>query len=319
VDEREQFPVGWRRMKQILLMIAVVALVGCGKKEPVQPSASNPEATKPEKEMGKEATQPTTPNPETTKPETTKAKATAGVKLWEFETGGIVVSSPAIGSDGTVYVGSWDKKLYAINGKSGVKLWEFETGSAIGYSSPAIGSLSLDGIDTVYVGSRDNKPFIPMGTLYAINGKSGVKLWEFETGGGVYSSPAIGSDGTVYVGSLDTKLYAINGKSGVKLWEFETRGSVFSSPVIGSDGTVYIGSRDKKLYAINGKSGVKLWEFKTGGPVYSPTIGPDGTVYVGSDDKKLYAIKTDSKGLAKSPWPMRGQNPLHTGRAPTKE
>jgi hypothetical protein len=28
-------------MKQILLMIAVVALVWCGKKEPVQPAASN--------------------------------------------------------------------------------------------------------------------------------------------------------------------------------------------------------------------------------------------------------------------------------------
>ena len=38
-----------------------------------------------------------------------------------------VTSSPAIGSDGTVYVGSWVKKLYAINGKSGVKLWELET------------------------------------------------------------------------------------------------------------------------------------------------------------------------------------------------
>ena len=50
----------------------------------------------------------------------------------------------------------------------------------------------------------------------------------------------------------------------------------------------------------------------------SPAIGSDGTVYVGSDDKKLYAIKTDSKGLAKSPWPMRGQNARHTGRAPTK-
>jgi predicted small lipoprotein YifL len=34
-------------MKQFLLMIVVVALVGCGKKEPVQPSATNPEATKP--------------------------------------------------------------------------------------------------------------------------------------------------------------------------------------------------------------------------------------------------------------------------------
>ena len=91
---------------------------------------------------------------------------------------------------------------------------------------------------------------------------------------------------------------------------------VGSSPVIGSDGTVYIGSYDYKLYAINGKSGVKLWEFFTEGDVdSSPAIGSDGTVYVGSHDNKLYAIKTDSKGLAKSPWPMRGQNPLHTGQA----
>ena len=84
-------------MKQILLMIAVVALAGCGKKEPVQHSATNPEATK---------------------PEPAKAKATAGVKLWEFETGGRVLSSPAIGPDGTVYVGSDDNKLYAIKTNS---------------------------------------------------------------------------------------------------------------------------------------------------------------------------------------------------------
>ena len=104
---------------------------------------------------------------------------------------------------------------------------------------------------TVYVGSNDKK-------LYAINGKTGIKLWEFET---MWSSPAIGSDGTVYVGSWDKKLYAINGKTGVKLWEFETGDFVYSSPAIGSDGTVYVGSYDKKLYAINGKTGVKLWEF----------------------------------------------------------
>ena len=67
------------------------------------------------------------------------------------------------------------------------------------------------------------------------------------------------------------------------------------------------------------KPGTVLWEFETGSSVSSsPAIGPDGTVYVGSYDKKLYAIKTDSKGLAKSPWPMRGQNARHTGRAPKK-
>lgn len=69
--------------------------------------------------------------------------------------------------------------------------------------------------------------------------------------------------------------------------------------------------------------GDKLWEFETGksqrGVASSPAIGPDGTVYVGSYDNKLYAIKTNSKGLAKSPWPMRGQNPQHTGRAPATQ
>jgi len=165
---------------------------------------------------------------------------------------------------------------------------------------------------------------------------AGGKLWEFRNSKGyrntssVSSSPAIGSDGTVYVGSDDSFLYAINGKTGVKLWQFyrESRriGPSKSSPAIGSDGTVYVGSRDKKLYALNGKTGDKLWEFETGGPVISsPAIGPDGTVYVGSNKYqwrskasygKLYAIKTDSKGLVNSPWPMRGQNLQHTGRVP---
>jgi outer membrane protein assembly factor BamB len=213
--------------------------------------------------------------------ETASGTKKPGTLLWQFETGRRVRSSPAIGSDGTVYVGSADNKLYAINPKSGAKLWEFETGGFV-RSSPAIGS---DG--TVYVGSNYE--------LYAINGKSGVKLWEFKTESFMSSSPAIGSDGTIYVGSYDKKLYAINGQSGVKLWEFETGGEVFSSPAIGSDGTVYVGSYDHKLYAINGKSGVKLWQFKTGDEVRSsPAIGSDGTVYVGSRDNKLYAINPKS-------------------------
>ena len=83
----------------------------------------------------------------------------------------------------------------------------------------------------------------PNGINQTSKAKIGTPIWEFETGGRVSSSPAIGSDGTVYVGSEDNKLYAINGKSGVKLWEFETGSHVWiSSPVIGSDGTVYVGS-----------------------------------------------------------------------------
>ena len=39
--------------------------------------------------------------------------------------------------------------------------------------------------------------------VYALDGKTGIKKWEFETGNEVSSSPAIGVDGTVYVGSAD--------------------------------------------------------------------------------------------------------------------
>jgi len=227
-----------------------------------------------------------------------------GAKQWEYITGGPVATSPAIGMDGTVYIGSDDKKVYALNGKTGVKLWELMTGGPV-TSSPAIGS---DG--TVYVGSWDKK-------LYAINPKSGAKKWEYIAGGPVASSPSIGVDGTVYVGSGDKKVYALDGRTGVKKWEFETGWIVRSSPVIGADGSVYVGSYDKKVYALDGKTGAKKWAFMTGDDVTSsPVIGADGTVYIGSVDKKIYAIKTDSEGPARSPWPMRGQNPEHAGRVP---
>ena len=75
------------------------------------------------------------------------------------------------------------------------------------------------------------------------------KKWAFKTGFFVDSSPAIGSDGTIYVGSRDNNLYAIN-PDGSKKWNFKTRFEVSSSPAIGSDGTIYVGSEDNYLYAI---------------------------------------------------------------------
>ena len=64
------------------------------------------------------------------------------------------------------------------------------------------------------------------------------------------SSPAIGTDGTIYVGSRDKNLYAIN-PDGSKKWAFKTGNWVTSPPAIGSDGTIYVGSKDKNLYPIS--------------------------------------------------------------------
>ena len=88
------------------------------------------------------------------------------------------------------------------------------------------------------------------------------KKWDFEIGDAGPSSPAIDSDGTIYVGSNDHRLYALK-PDGTKKWEFATGGKVQSSPAIASDGTIYFGSLDNKLYAVK-PNGTKKWEFATG-------------------------------------------------------
>ncbi|PJB30187.1 hypothetical protein CO110_01655 [Candidatus Desantisbacteria bacterium CG_4_9_14_3_um_filter_40_11] len=200
------------------------------------------------------------------------------VLKWNYATKGNVLSSPAIGTDGTVFVGSSDKKLYALNPDGSLK-WSYTTGGGVYSSSPDIGA---DG--TVFVGSDNDK-------LYALNPDGSLK-WSYTTGSDVSSSPAIGADGTVFVGSCDKKLYALNPDGSLK-WSYTTGDSVSSSPAIGADGTVFVGSHDKKLYALNLDGSLK-WSYTTGGSVVSsPAIGADGTVFVGSFDGKLYALNPD--------------------------
>ncbi len=89
--------------------------------------------------------------------------------------------------------------------------------------------------------------------FYAIN-PDGTQKWAFLTIGIVFSSPAIGANGTIYMGSWDMFFHAIN-PDGTLKWEFLTGGTVNSSPAIGTDGTLYVGSADGNLYAIHGSSG----------------------------------------------------------------
>jgi hypothetical protein len=139
-----------------------------------------------------------------------------------------------LGADGTVYVGSDDNNIYAIDSAGNLK-WKYKTEGPVN-SSPVLGA---DG--TVYVGSDDNN-------IYAIDSAGNLK-WKYATNYWVKSSPVLGSDGTVYVGSFDGNIYAIDSAGNLK-WKYKTEGPVWSSPVLGTDGTVYVGSRDNCTYAI---------------------------------------------------------------------
>ncbi len=209
---------------------------------------------------------------------------TAGNLKWTFTTQGAIHSSPAIGSDGTIYFGSDDANLYAVNG-DGSQKWVFSSAKGPISSSPAIGS---DG--TLYVGSED-------GNIYAVTPAGFIPstAWPFTADSAITTSPAVDSDGTVYVGSRGGTLYAIL-SSGALKWDFSngnTIGNIYSSPAIGSDGTIYFGASDAKVYAVTAEGKLK-WTFEAGGSVLSsPAIRQDGSIVVGSNSGILYALSKD--------------------------
>ena len=198
--------------------------------------------------------------------------------LWSYTTGGYVDSSPAV-VDGRVYIGSGDKKVYALNASTGALIWNYTTGSGV-MSSPAV----ADG--RVYIGSGDDK-------VYALNASTGEFIWSYTTGMSVSSSPAV-ADGRVYIGSGDKKVYALNASTGEFIWSYTTDYWVYiSSPAV-AGGKVYIGSVDDNVYALNASTGALIWSYTTGNDILSSPAVADGKVYVGSYDNNVYALNAST-------------------------
>ncbi len=252
---------------------------------------------------------------------------TPGTQKWVFDIGG-TNSSPAIGTDGTIYIGGSGNKFYAIN-PDGTQKWVFTTPTGVS-GSPAIGS---DG--TIYVQSVG---WSVAGYLHAIN-PDGTEKWNLATSspfwesascpsfgadGTIYvgttrsfwaiypdgtsvslnfqerctngpwtSNPSIGADGTVYIGSCGINQSGVR-SIGLNWWHFRDAGEVRSSPAIDSDGTIYVGSESEggDFYAIN-PDGTQKWVFDTGTIYSSATIGSDGTIYIRDSGGALYAINPD--------------------------
>lgn len=199
-----------------------------------------------------------------------------GKLRWKFQPSVThCASHPAVGPDGTIFVGCQDDALYAV-GPDGQKRWDFRTGDDVD-SSPAV---APDG--SVYVGSDDHK-------LYAFS-PSGALRWALATGGPVRSSPALAADGTIYVGSFDGALYAVR-PNGVVLWSFRAADRIVSSPLVDAAGQVLVGSEDDRLYAL-AADGKLLWSYLLDGDVdATPALAADGTVWVGCDDRGLHALR----------------------------
>jgi eukaryotic-like serine/threonine-protein kinase len=187
----------------------------------------------------------------------------------------------------TVYFGSSDGNLYAVDATNGTVLWKFRTGGSI-HTTPLVEG------NTVYIGSWD-------ASLYAIDTKTGVLRWKFDTGTktgmtGIQGSPVVEGE-LLYFGARDAKFYCLNAKTGKPVWVYDAEGSwVLSTPAV-KDGVVYVGTSDTfLLLGLDALTGKEKMRFKTHGYVYGSPAIAGTTAYFGDFTGKFFALDLRSAG-----------------------
>ena len=142
---------------------------------------------------------------------------------------------------------------------------------------------------------------------------TGLDPWSVTTGRGIFSTPVVANDGTIYVGSADHTLYGLD-RTGTKVWTYRTRGIIDTAPALlapesGIGESLVFGSGDQVLRRVRTDPSVPakdrtVWELDalpvaTGSPQLvswwegSPNVGNDGTIYQGNTGSQSYAINPD--------------------------
>jgi outer membrane protein assembly factor BamB len=166
-----------------------------------------------------------------------------GVQRWRFSAQRIIETTPAVSGDGLVVVGTNDRFEYGV-GADGKERWRTPRDSftyspaavsraGVAYYGDHRGALNVVEAKSGKVLARDvgrartkaqgdvgvwTAPAVDeagdvyfgtsVGHVYGFSGK-GVRLFDIDTGATVDSYPALGADGTLYIGSESGELYAI--------------------------------------------------------------------------------------------------------------
>jgi alcohol dehydrogenase (cytochrome c) len=229
-----------------------------------------------------------------------------GKVLWKR-----LYNSQDIGPNGVTYVdgsvyGATAKFAFALDAKTGKELWR-NTTLVPKAKQKGGGELSSGfGIDiqpqvtngTVYLSSA---ALLGGGVVYALDAATGKTRWSFDTvtdpvgdkiiGGGAWNTPAIGPDGTVYIGTgnmyqpasvalenpgkrlYTDSLLALDGTTGKLKWYFQAVPNDFHdwdlqlSPIYASSGgraLVVAAGKMGYVYALDAKSGKLVWKRKVG-------------------------------------------------------
>jgi outer membrane protein assembly factor BamB len=233
--------------------------------------------------------------------------AVSGKAIWTFRTGGerrfsapgihgaqpateqmpdpfdVFLSSPAL-SGGTVFIGSGDHHVYALDAASGALKWKFATGDVV-HASPAVAG------GVVYIGSWDRR-------LYALDAATGAMKWAFVTGDdpeqhnqiGIASSAAV-AGGIVYFGCRDGHFYALDAADGRLHWKLDNhKGWVIASAALAGATVCFPTSDGTRFKALDGPSGKLLFDLANRAISFSSPAVTGKLAYYGSSDGWVHRV-----------------------------
>jgi outer membrane protein assembly factor BamB len=200
-------------------------------------------------------------------------------KQWPFTQATDRYIGSALAADKQIYAPNADKFLYALD-SSGNQIWEFPTQAAL-WAPPA-----WDG-KYLYLAAMDH-------IVYKLDPVTGKQVWASEDlGGAMIATPAIGPDGTLYVGTFNSELVALNGQDGKVLWKAPAAGWVWASPVLVGD-TLYYGDLSGTMHAL-GLDGKVKWSVQPDSTsshraIVDKALVAKDTLYFSSETGTLYAL-----------------------------
>ncbi|XP_076134328.1 beta-alanine-activating enzyme isoform X1 [Alosa pseudoharengus] len=264
----------------------------------------------------------------------------SGETWWTFETKDAVKSSPTVDPfSGLVYVGSHDGHVYALNPQEKSCVWKRHCGGGAVFSSPCLhpalrllyaatlrGHLlcinSASGAP-VWTNSRE-VPFFSSpcssssgvfigsvdGNIYGFS-HTGEKLWQFTTGGPVFSSPCVvsappASNQRLVCGSHDGCVYSLSSTDGSLLWKFQTAGKVYSSPFVfrrppeRTQTLVAVASTDGTVWVLNGEDGTVCASLSLPGELFSSPLVWEQTLVIGCRNDYVYCLELTQEPVMSS-------------------
>jgi outer membrane protein assembly factor BamB len=183
------------------------------------------------------------------------------------------VAIPLVEGD-TLYCGSSDGGLYALDAASGARRWRHDA------KAPIFSGIARFDSNTIAFGTMD-------GSVVQFSTLNRKETGRFKTGGGVVTTPLLVGE-NVIAGSRDYMLYGFKRATGETAWKFSYWFSwVESTPQL-RDGLVYVGASDyRRITAFDPANGRELWGTDVGGMCWGWPAVSEETVYIGTVAQNL--------------------------------